>query len=186
MDRAGNDGDAEILRTRKQILGTLPLVRGPAVRAPTSIGSPYLTIERRRAAQLCQQPREGFAIRLERLNEMRAAAREVPLAVMIIPDVFQVEDRLWRKSLLPAPPVRSGCGQWRSPGSGWRRMGSPAWTCCRCCAGCGRSEDGETHVFKLNDTHFNARGNAVVGRALADFLERWPSGPGPAATVVAP
>ena len=47
-------------------------------------------------------------------------------------------------------------------------------------------EDGETHVFKLNDTHFNARGNAVVGRALADFLERWPSGPGPAATVVAP
>jgi hypothetical protein len=34
--------------------------------------------------------------------------------------------------------------------------------------------DGETYVYELNDTHFNARGNAVVGRALADFLKRWP------------
>jgi hypothetical protein len=185
-DRAGSDSDAEILRTRKEILERYPWYEDPRSEPPTLDRGSYLTIERRRAAQLCQQPRGGFAIRLERLNEMRAAARGVPLAVMIIPDVFQVEDRLWAEV---APPGANRAQRMRAVAITRQWLDAHGFAyldLLPVLRGVRPLDDGEAHLYKLNDTHFNARGNAVVGRALADFLKRWPSGQGPAAPAVPP
>ena len=30
--------------------------------------------------------------------------------------------------------------------------------------------DGQRHLYHLQDTHFNARGNDVAGKAMADFI----------------
>jgi hypothetical protein len=32
--------------------------------------------------------------------------------------------------------------------------------------------DGQRHLYQLQDTHFNVRGNDVAGKAIADFLRR--------------
>jgi hypothetical protein len=176
-DRAGTSDEAGVLRTRKEILERYPWYEDPVAEPPTLDRESYLTVERRRAAQLCQQPRDGFALRLKRLEDMRMAARGVPLAVMIIPDVFQVEDSLW-SVVAPAGATRARRMRSVAITRGWLEERGfayldllPVLRAVRPLA------DGEPHLYKLNDTHFNARGNAVVGRALADFLKRWPPDP---------
>lgn len=175
-DRGGHGGEADILRTRREILERYPWYDNPLSEPPTLDRESHLTIERRRAAQLCRQPRDGFALRLERLEEMRTAARGVPLAVMIIPDVFQVEDSLWSEV---APPGATREKRMRSVAITRRWLEEHSFTYLDLLPVLRRARplaDGELHLYKLNDTHFNARGNAVVGRALADFLKRWPTG----------
>ncbi len=173
-DRGGHGGEADILRTREEILERYPWYDDPLAEPPTLDRETYLTIERRRAAQLCvDQPRNGFALRLARLEEMRTAARGVPLAVMIIPDVFQVEDSLWSEV---APPGATREKRMRSVAITRRWLEGHSFACLDLLPvlrGARPLADGELHLYKLNDTHFNARGNAIVGRALADFLKRW-------------
>jgi lysophospholipase L1-like esterase len=107
---------------------------------------------------------------------MREAARGVPLAVMIIPDVFQVEDRLWSE-VAPAGADRARRMRSVAITRKWLEEHSFAYLdLLPVLRGVRPLADGELHLYKLNDTHFNARGNAVVGRALAAFLEKWPGG----------
>jgi lysophospholipase L1-like esterase len=175
-DRGGHVGDADILRTRREILDRYPWYDDPLSEPPTLDREWYLTIERRRAAQLCRQPRNAFVLRLERLEEMRAASRSVPLAVMIIPDVFQVEDSLWSE-VAPAGADRARRMRSVAITRKWLEEHSFAYLdLLPVLRGARPLSDGELHLYKLNDTHFNARGNAIVGRALADFLKRWPAG----------
>ena len=177
-DRSGTGDEAAILRTRQEILEHYPWYEDPLAEPPTLDRQWYLTIERRRAAQLCvDQPRNGFARRLERLEAMREAARGVPLSVMIIPDVFQVEDRLWSE-VAPAGADRARRMRSVAITRKWLEEHSFAYLdLLPVLRGVRPLADGELHLYKLNDTHFNARGNAIVGRALADFLKRWPTDP---------
>lgn len=174
-DRAGRGAEEGVLRSRKEILERYPWYDDPLIEPPTLDLQSYLTIERRRAAQLCvDQPRNGFALRLERLEAMRRAARGVPLAVMIIPDVFQVDDRLWSEV---APPGATREKRMRSIAITRRWLadhGFPYLDLLPVLRGARPLADGELHLYKLTDTHFNARGNAIAGRALAGFLKRWP------------
>ena len=95
---------------------------------------------------------------------------------MIIPDVFQVEDSLWSEV---APPGATREKRMRSVAitRRWLEEHSFAYLdLLPVLRGARPLADGELHLYKLNDTHFNARGNAIVGRALAAFLEKWPGG----------
>ena len=90
---------------------------------------------------------------------------------MLIPDEFQLDDELWR-----AVEQAAGVELQRDRAQDLIKAGlverdiacldllpvlraAPAL------------DDGKRHLYHLRDTHFNARGNRVVGEALATFLE---------------
>ncbi|MBK6508389.1 MAG: hypothetical protein IPG06_02320 [Haliea sp.] len=105
------------------------------------------------------------------MSNIENAAGDVPLAFLIIPDEYRVNDELWQavveKNDLPLqrdlPQVK--IREWA--GAGDRDIvdllplllaEEPL-------------PDGQRHLYHLRDSHFNARGNAIAGRALAKLIE---------------
>jgi hypothetical protein len=110
----------------------------------------------------------------EALEGVERAAGDIPLKFVLIPDEFQVEDELWEEIVRQSgKPLDRDLPQ--------RRI--VEWLQAR-----GRSvldllpllraveplEDGRRHVYHAQNMHFNARGNAIAGRALAGFLGPFP------------
>jgi hypothetical protein len=119
------------------------------------------------AALLARKRWEAFA---SRLLEIRDRAAPTPFAAMLIPDEAMVEDGLWRR-------VEAEAGE-RLDRHGLRERlvafcgehGIPcldAWPALRAAPA---EPDGDRHLYKLRDTHWNVRGNEVAGKALAPFV----------------
>lgn len=112
---------------------------------------------------------ERFFAALYRIEE---AAGDVPLAFMLIPDEYQVNDALWdvvveRNELplqrdLPQQRIR----EWAAEGKRDVLDLLPLMLAVP------RLPDGQRHLYHLRDGHFNARGNEVAGRALAGLIAR--------------
>jgi len=178
-DRQPARDTPEILHKRPEILRKYPWYVDPRGEPPTLDRARFLEIERNRAAQLVRQPKAGFEVRLEMLNEMRRQAGGVPMAVMIIPDVFQIEDLLWDEI---APPGADKRRRMRSVHITRRWLEANDFPCLDLLPVL-RSvkplEDGRRHLYKLTDTHFNARGNLHAGKALARFIDEFLTDPDP-------
>jgi hypothetical protein len=107
----------------------------------------------------------------EALGEIEDAAGDVPLAFLIIPDEYQVSDALWEavvgKNELPLQrdlPQRR-IRQWAHDGNRSIVDLLPLLLAEEPLA------DGDRHLYHLRDSHFNARGNAIAGEALAKLIE---------------
>ncbi len=105
------------------------------------------------------------------LAEMAKLAGDVPLIVVLIPDETQVEDRLWDETVarlglsgLERDLPQRVLGEWLAS------RGIPCVDLLPLLRAVPPLEDGWRHVFHLRDTHFNARGNEVAGKALAAAL----------------
>jgi len=170
-DRDGRGAEAVRLHTRADVLKRYPWYED-IDREPTTLDMwSFISIERDRAARLCRQPPHEFETRLEWLARMRSAARGTMLGVMIIPDMFQVDDGLWAEI---APDDCDDVGRVASVQitRQWlEENGFPYVDLLPLLRGVKPLEDGERHLYKLTDTHFNARGNRVAGEALARFIE---------------
>ncbi len=112
---------------------------------------------------------EGFFAAMYRIER---AAGDVPLAFMLIPDEFQVNDALWevvvKRNKLPLQRdlPQQKILEWAAEGNRdvldllpLMRAVPPL-------------PDGQRHLYHLRDGHFNARGNEVAGRALAGLIAR--------------
>jgi hypothetical protein len=96
----------------------------------------------------------------------------VPLAFLLIPDEFQVEDRLWKdavagmdgKEMMRLKPQRR-IKVWLDA------RGLPYLDLLPVLRDVPALEDGDRHLYHRRDTHLNARGNEAVGKALAPFIE---------------
>lgn len=107
------------------------------------------------------------------LREIEDAAGNVPLAFLIIPDEYQVENDLWqevvKRNELPLQRDRP-----QRLIRDWARIGNRdtldllPWM-----LAVEPLRDGRRHVYHLRDTHFNARGNEIAGKSFARFLETW-------------
>jgi hypothetical protein len=157
--------------TRDELVHDLPWLSDPAAELPSMSHDAFLELETRHAREICGGGDEPYYKRFwEILDEMRAAAAPHKLAVLLIPDELQVEDPLWREvSTRAHMPLDRDRAQ-RLLGETLRQKGIPYLDLLPILRAEPVGADGMRHLFHHDDSHLNARGNAVAGAALATFL----------------
>ena len=150
---------------------TFPWVEDPTLEQGTLSEEAYLRAETYHAQGTCDLDEAALSRVGELLLQMQAAAASIPLLVLIIPAEFQVEDEVWRR----VEPRLSGEAHDRDRAqrllAGWlRAQGIPHLDLLPVLRAVRPLADGRRHLYHLRDTHFNARGNRIVGEALAEFL----------------
>ena len=177
-----------VAREQEGDLGALP---GPAARTDASSPAPWLTdplleppsfteeafarLEQRRAREAClpDEPPDWDAL-FACLLEMRRACGTTPFGVMLIPDEFQVEDTTWELARAGVDGERFDRDRPQRVLTAWlAEQGIPCLDLLPALLRVPPLADGRRHLYHLRDTHFNARGNAVAGDELAQFLRRW-------------
>ncbi len=132
----------------------------------------YLEVEIARASYSCGAgATENYGPMLRILTAIKEAHGSTPLLCMLIPDEFQVNDGLWED-------IRGRAGglalQRSRPqeivGLHLAQLGIPCLDLLPKLRAVKPCDDGQRHVYHLRDSHFNVRGNACAGRALAEFL----------------
>lgn len=149
----------------------MPWLEDPALEAPTMSASAFLEVELRRARFVCAGDDDAAWSRcFAALDALIAAASGVPIAFVVIPDEFQVEDALW------ASVAASGYERDRPQrilGEGLRARGIAMLDLLPAFLAVPPLPDGQRHLYHRRDTHWNRRGNEVAGRELARFLSGW-------------
>jgi hypothetical protein len=107
----------------------------------------------------------------ELMREMRALAGGRKFAVLLIPAEEQVEDWLFDelRPQLGGATIERDRPQ-RMLGAWLKSEGIPALDLLPLLRAVPPLSDGRRHVYHLDDSHLNARGNEVAGKALAEFL----------------
>lgn len=164
-----------VVSLAERLVGTGGL--GRAEEVATAVADPdaatftpeeYDRIERGRM-RICRRGRDERRFdRTAELLEQLSDATGPRLRVVIIPDEFQVNDALWRhlvgdreNELDRELPNRWLLKQLQS-------LGVPALDLLPAL----REAERDAPTHKLRDTHWNAHGNAVAARAVADWLEQ--------------
>ncbi len=140
---------------------------------PTYSWPTFLELERFLAKAICvpraTAPYPSFFEDLEALVAMSAPRA---FAVLLIPDKFQVEDPLWKAIVSEAPERldRDLPQKIIRPWLDARRI--PSVDLLPVFRAQPIEDDGLRHLYHLQDTHLNARGNRIAGELLASLLEQ--------------
>ncbi len=156
--------------SRIEAQAAFPWLADPSLEVPTYSSETFLALEAERALAVCAQVPVALDLCFESLLAARRAAGSIPLHVMLIPDEFQVEDQLWAevKRRADRPLDRTRPQQLLLA---WLKdQGIPALDLLPVLRSVPPGPDGSRHLYHLQDTHFNAHGNAVAAEALAVFL----------------
>ncbi len=167
IEKAGqapaNDG-----RTPEQ----MPWLRDHRLEIPAVRREAYIELVARRVKDGCvPQPKRVRAL-VEVLQRARAMAGDTSLAVVMAPAEFQVEDALWREVLAHLPDIQilqrdrfqQEVGAWLT------EQDIPFLDLLPVLRAQPQEADGDRHLYHLQDSHWNARGNLVVGQRLAGFV----------------
>lgn len=149
----------------------MPWLEDPLLEQPGYSEERFLAIEVERATALCRPGVTDFGPAFEVLEELIVAAGDTPLAFVLIPDEFQVEEPLWEAVLaeIPERPLERFHPQ--DVVQRWlEERGIPTLDLLPILRDQEPLEDGRRHLYHFRDTHFNARGSRVVGEALAGFV----------------
>jgi hypothetical protein len=150
-----------------------PWLTDPLKEQESSSPEEYLRLEARRAREICApEASRYYPDFFVALDELVKSAGQTRLAFLLIPDELQVEDDLWNQVTSANPGLALDRERPQRVVGEWLKArnvpyldllplmrAAPAWT------------DGKKHFYHLRDTHFNARGNELAGKALADFLK---------------
>lgn len=132
----------------------------------------FLSIEITRIIGACRvhapPPRAAF----EGIRRIRAAVGDKPLTILLLPDEFQVDDPLYERLLaeLPNEEFERDRPQ-RILAEFCAGEGIPVFDALPVLRAAPLEADGRPHVYHRFDTHLNRKGNAIVGKALADYLK---------------
>lgn len=169
-------GDDAVAATAAQAdLATLsarfPWLEDPSAEVGTMSVETFLAIERRRAEFFRAPDGDPLYERFfAALGALLDAAGDLPVACLLIPDEFQIEDELWA-SVGSQVEDRDRPQRLISAWLATRRV--PLLDLLPVLRAVAPSADGRRHLYHLRDTHWNRRGNEVAGRALAGFLRDW-------------
>jgi hypothetical protein len=151
----------------------LPWLLDPLHEPPTLSVERFAYVETTRAEITLPEKAGEYRPALDELERLRTAAGTIPVAFLLIPDEFQVEDAPWRDVEWVGIAARADrdlpqkiVGRWLE------EHGIPYVDLLPLLRAVPVLEDGSRHVYHLRDTHWNARGNRVAGEALAELIER--------------
>ena len=178
-DRRGDQGVTDVQGTaasggdlvaEADLQEIYPWLHKPELEVASMSEEAFLPIEVDRAVMACGDPIwwPDFQSALESIF---AGARSTPVAVMLIPDEFQVEDALWEKVQTGSKAtglVRDRPQRLIVPWLASR--GIPCLDLFPIFRAAPLHADGRHHLYHLHDTHWNADGNQLAGEALARFL----------------
>lgn len=165
-NRTGEVTDLEELRR------DYPWLNDPLLEEPTFSAARYRKMERDRAGQVCGPSRQNYAALFDCLEQLRADAGDVPLLFLLIPDEFQVEDATWAGVTEDSGSVELDRDRPQRMISTWlEQHGIEYLDLLPVLRAIEPLPDGNRHLYHLRDSHFNARGNQLVGEALARFLK---------------
>ncbi len=161
---------AEPVADRRESLARFPWLDDPDLERPTLSRTTFLEVEKRRACFACD-PRapERYEPLFRALQAIRASADGIPFGVVLIPDEFQVEDAVW--AALDASDLERDLPQARI-GAWLAAQGIPALDLLPTFRAFAPGADGSRHLYHVQDTHWNRRGNALAGAELAAFARR--------------
>jgi hypothetical protein len=133
----------------------------------------YLALETDRAVQACDPAHPSLPALLAELRRMRDLCAGRPFGYVLIPDEFMVEDGLWQRIVAAWPADRPAGERWLLRDrlvAFCRDEGIPCLDLLPLLRAVPPFADGDRHLYLLRDTHWNVRGNAVGGAALAAFV----------------
>jgi hypothetical protein len=160
---AGRVADEDLPRVFPWVLD--PLLEPPSISRPK-----FLEIEHDRVGMVCDHERdEDYPAFFRDLAALKRAAGATPLVFMLIPDEFQVEDGLWAEAAAGRGDVERDRPQ-REARAFLEKEGLPFLDLLPLFRAAPALADGRKHLYLLQDTHWNVRGNALAGEALAGFL----------------
>ncbi|HMC54124.1 MAG TPA: hypothetical protein VKH19_03045 [Gemmatimonadaceae bacterium] len=162
--------------SRDALLTRYPWLADPLLEQPQFSRDVYLELESSAAAVIASQkgrPQVDRTIRA--LDDIEYAAGTTPLAFMIIPAAFQVDDSLWADVQRASRDSRDRDLAHREIVAWLQCRGIPMLDLLPVLRAVPPLADGRRHLYHRNDTHFNARGNDVAGRALGQFIASWRS-----------
>ena len=142
---------------------------------PTVSRAAYVDIERAGMLGILGDEVVQFDGLFDLLREMKELCGETPMLVQMIPAACQVDDGLWSEVSDGFPDLDRDRPQ-RLLRTWLQQEGIPVLDLLPALLAVPPEPDGARHLFHRNDTHINARGNEVIGKALAGFLsEQFPS-----------
>lgn len=167
--RLGRELEAGL--AERELERALPHLVDPTLEPPSYSPERFLGIESYRAKLLGSPSPAEYARLLEQLDVLLEVAGDVPLAFVILPDEFQVDDALWAEVTAAAGGAALERERFQRVVLEWARArGVPALDLLPELRAVPPWSDGRPHLFHLRDTHFNRRGNRAAGEALARFL----------------
>lgn len=156
--------------TLEELVREYPWVNDPLLETATFKKELFLNIEVQRAQNACSLDESIYTDFYASLEKIVSAAKDVPIAFMLIPDEFQVEDALWLEIVGKSDRPLDQNRPQRKIVEWMEERGFPVLDLLPLLRKVAPLQDGRRHVFHLQDTHFNARGNEVAGKALAHFV----------------
>lgn len=157
--------------SREELLSSLPWLADPRLEQPSLSTDAWLRLEQRRALEICRGEPRSLRASCERLRQMKAACGSIPFGVLLLPDELQVEDELWRSvSSAAGVPLERDLPQ-RLLAEWLTEQEIPFVDLLPALRSVPPLADGKRHVYHVQDTHFNARGNAEAGKALAALVQ---------------
>lgn len=162
----------------KDLERELPHLLDPELEPASYSPERFASIETSRARLLGLPSQAEYSRLLAQLDALLATAGKVPLAFVLIPDEFQVDDALWAQVQVAAGPEPLERERFQRIVLDWaRERGVPALDLLPELRAVPPWRDGRPHLYQLRDTHFNRRGNRAAGEALARFLASLPLAP---------
>ncbi len=147
-----------------------PWLSDPLIETASFSPEVYFDLEARNAREIAIPRLGGYEFFLQTLAEIERAAGDVPLAYVLIPDEFQVDDTVWNEVVARSEePLERDLAQ-RTIVEWMESQGMPVLDLLPILRAVEPLADGRPHLYHLRDTHFNARGNAVAGQALGLFV----------------
>lgn len=148
-----------------------PWLTDPWLERPSLNSEVYAQVEARNSGGICLPDSGVYEHFFRTLAKIERMAGDIPLAFMLIPDEFQVEDDLWDEIVRShAQPLDRDLAQ-RTIVPWLKAHGLPVLDLLPLMRTVEPMKDGRRHLYHLHDMHFNARGNYVAGRALAPFVD---------------
>ncbi len=167
----GESVEGPDLHTREGLEAAFPWLVSWRNEEPTLSEKAFYRIEDARAYSECGQQTAHYSALFDVLLEMKEAAGATPLVVVLIPDEFQVEDDLWSKVTDHLEGFQLDRFQpQRLIGTWLEEQGMPFLDLLPILRAVPPEDDGDRHCYHQRNTHFNTKGNRIVGRAMAEFL----------------
>lgn len=166
-ERAASAGRIDDLDELERLL---PWLHKPELEQPGFTRERFLAIEQGRALSICAGGSEEYAPLFRELEKIVDAAGSTPLAFLLIPDEFQVDDQVWADVVAGLPESELERDRAQRLIRDW--LDARAVPCLDLLPRMRALEENAkgAHFYLKQNTHWSVRGNQVAGEALAELV----------------